>query len=328
MDLKAKRVVVTGASGFIGSHLVEELVEGRGANVTAFIRYTSDRSIGNLRYLSQDVLKCIEPVYGDLRQQSSLEGAIKSGDIVFHLGSLISIPYSYQEPQSYVDVNIRGTANVLSACLKAGVERVVIMSTAEVYGTAQYVPMGEEHPLRAQSPYSATKIAAEKLAESYHLSFGLPVTIVRPFNTFGPRQSRRAVIPSIVWQALQGTDIHLGFTESTRDFTYVTDMVRALIALVRAPEARGQVVNIGTGREVSPRQLVELVGNLLTKKLVITTDPRRLRPEQSEVRRHFAETTRLRQLTGWYPQFTLEQGLAKVIDWMAQEEPEVISGPT
>ena len=323
MRLQGQRVVVTGAAGFIGSHLVERLVEAEKAKVCAFIRYKSDRAIGCLTYLPAETLKQIEIIRGDLTQLESLQGLIREGDTVFHLGALGSVPYSFQNPLAFEAVNVQGTANLLHVCRQTQIRRLLVMSTAEVYGSAQYLPIDEAHPLCPRSPYAATKIAAEKLAESFWYAYGLPVTIARPFNVFGPRQSERAVIPTIVGQALHGSTIRLGNIEPERDFTYVSDTVRALIALACEPASCGKIVNIGSRRGVSVQELVQLISELLAKKLSIVADRQRVRESTSEVRHHAAATYLLHSLIEWEPHFSLADGLREVIHWMDQHTPHV-----
>ena len=320
MKLQGQRVVVTGAAGFIGSHLVETLVASEGARVSALVRYKSDQSIGCLAYLPPEILERVEIVHGDLCYQETLLDLIKPGDIVFHLGALISVPYSFKNPLAFEEVNVKGTANLLHVCRQSQVRRLLVMSTAEVYGTAQYIPIDEAHPLSPHSPYAATKIAAEKLAESFWRAYQFPTTIVRPFNAFGPRQSERAVIPTIIGQALHSDTIRLGNIGPERDFTYVKDTVRALIELACTPEACGRTINIGTGRGVSVQELVQTTSDLLGKKLNIVVDQQRVRTGTSEVQRHAAQTALLHSLIDWRPTFDLVSGLHNVIEWMTRQE--------
>jgi NAD dependent epimerase/dehydratase len=310
-----RSVLVTGAAGFIGSHLVERLVR-EGANVRAFVLYTSDGSWGWLDH--SDVKEEIEVVLGDVQDAESVLGAMEGADVAFHLAALIAIPYSYSAPFSYVRTNVEGTLNVLQAARKTGIERVVHTSTSEVYGTAQRVPIAEDHPLQGQSPYSASKIGADKLAESFFLSYGLPVATLRPFNTYGPRQSARAIIPTIVTQALGGADIRLGNLAPTRDLTFVQDTVDAFVRIADCADALGQVVNVGTGREICVGDLAELVLRLLGRQLPVVADPERTRPEGSEVERLCADASRARDLMGWEPQWTLEAGLGETIAWIGE----------
>jgi len=313
MDLKHQTVLVTGAGGFIGSHLTERLV-ALGARTRAFIRYSSSGSWG---WLDSSPVKCDIDVYlGDIRDQNSLRRAIQGVEIVFHLAALIAIPYSYHAPLSFVRTNVEGTLNVLQAALDANVRLVVHTSTSEVYGTARYVPIDEGHPLQGQSPYSASKIGADKLAEAFHLSFGLPVSIIRPFNTFGPRQSARAVIPTIIAQALTQPTMHLGNLEPIRDFTYVLDTVEGFIRMAECSEAIGQIINIGSGQEISIGDLAKRILILVGKELPLICGDERVRPENSEVERLCAANRKARDILGWQPQHTLEGGLAQTIRWM------------
>lgn len=320
MVTSPQRIVITGAGGFIGSHLTEVAAALPNVAVRVLLRYSSEQRLGCLGQLPPDLLSRIEIVRGDLRNLDLVQNLIGPGDIVFHLGALISVPYSYMDPLACVDVNVAGTAHVLDACRRAGVRRVVVMSTAEVYGTAQYLPIDEQHPLCAQSPYAATKIAAEKLAESYWLSYSLPVTVVRPFNNYGPRQSDRAVIPSIIKQALAGSEVRLGYVDSTRDFLYVADTVQALLTIAQHPDACGKVLNIATGVGTSVREVVGIVGELIGRKLTIVTAEERLRPEASEVRRHTGNASALERITGWQPTTPLPQGLMATIEWISRHQ--------
>ena len=314
MNWQGKRVVVTGAGGFIGSHLTEALI-ALGADTRAMVHYRGDGSRGWLDH-SQSRNE-IETIAGDIRDRDSVAQAVQGRDVVFHLAALIAIPYSYASPLSYVRTNIEGTANVLQVAKQEGVERVVHTSTSEVYGTARYVPIDEEHPLQGQSPYSASKIAADKLAEAFHLSFGLPVATIRPFNTYGPRQSARAVIPTIITQALTEREVHLGNLEPTRDFNYVDDMVEGFIRIAEHPDAVGQVINIGSGKEISIGNLASVILDLVGRKDVpIICDDKRLRPDGSEVERLCANNHKANETLGWYPRHTLEEGLTLTIEWI------------
>ena len=308
-------VLVTGAGGFIGSHLVERLV-GLGAQVRTLVRYTSSGGWGWLDH--SDVKSEIEVVLGDVQDAESVLGAVDGIDVVFHLAALIAIPYSYSAPFSYVRTNVEGTLNVLQAARRAGVGRVVHTSTSEVYGSALRVPIAEDHPLQGQSPYSASKIGADKLAEAFFLSYGLPVATIRPFNTYGPRQSARAIIPTIVTQALAGSEIRLGNLEPTRDLTFVEDTVDAFVRLADSSDAVGQVVNVGTGREISVGDLAELVLRLVGRELPIVTAGERTRPKGSEVERLCADASRARAIMGWEPKRTLESGLEETIAWIGE----------
>jgi len=315
MEWQERPVLVTGAGGFIGSHLVEELVR-RQARVRAFVRYNSRGSRGFLDDFAPQLQERIEVVAGDLRDANAVAGAMNGVSAVFHLGALIAIPYSYRHPREVVETNVLGTLNVLTAARDRQVERVVHTSTSEVYGTAQYVPIDERHPLVGQSPYSASKIAADQIAESFHRAYGLPVTTVRPFNTYGPRQSARAVIPSIVSQAIAANKIFLGATHPTRDLVFVKDTVRGFIALAGCDQAVGQVVNLGSGREVSVRELAERIVALVGRPVELVFDATRLRPDKSEVDRLVADNRRARELAGWTPEVSLDEGLRATIDWI------------
>jgi dTDP-glucose 4,6-dehydratase len=315
MDWSHQIVLVTGAGGFIGSHLTERLV-ALGAHTRALVRYNSTNSWGWLEH--SPVKRDIEVIPGDIRDPGSLRQAVRQVDIVFHLAALIAIPYSYHVPLSYLCTNVEGTLHVLQAAMEAGVSRVVYTSTSEVYGTARYVPIDEEHPLQGQSPYAASKIAADKFVEAFHLSFGLPVTIVRPFNTYGPRQSARAVIPTIVAQALSQPAVHLGHLEPTRDFNYVADTVDGFIQVAAYAEAIGQVFNIGSGREIAIGELAHTILALMGRNIPIICKPERTRPKHSEVERLCANNRKAQELIGWRSQHTLEEGLAQSIEWMTK----------
>jgi NAD dependent epimerase/dehydratase len=313
--LFGRRVLVTGAGGFIGSRLSERLVEA-GAKVRALVRYTSDGEAG---WLDRSPVRGeVEVRRGDLADRDSVVDAVKGCDLVFHLGALIAIPYSYLAPESYVRTNILGTLNVLQACREAGVGRLVHTSTSEVYGSAQTTPMTEAHPLVGQSPYSASKIAADKLAESYHRSFGLPVVTIRPFNTFGPRQSARAVIPTIASQALAGGTVRLGDLRPTRDFVFVDDTAAGFIAGATTPGIEGETIHLGTGRETSIGDLARMIGEAAGVELTIESQDDRLRPPASEVERLIADASRARDRLGWAPAVGLEEGLARVVDFVRE----------
>lgn len=323
MTWAGKRVLVTGAGGFIGSHLTERLVD-LGAQVRALVYYQSD---GSWEWLDHsDRKNDIEVVAGDIRDRDSVMSAVRGMDIVFHLAALIAIPYSYRAPGSYVKTNIEGTLNVLQAAKEVRLERVVHTSTSEVYGTARSLPINESHPLQGQSPYAASKIAADKMAEAFHLSFGVPVVTVRPFNTYGPRQSARAVIPTIITQCLVGKTIRLGNVTPTRDMNYVSDTVEGLIQAAVAPNAIGRTVNLGSGREVSIENLAELIATLVNRDAVIESDPERERPKNSEVERLVADNTAARELLGWKPSVSLEEGLRLTIDWIRKHLTEYRPG--
>lgn len=314
---QGKHVLVTGADGFIGSHLTEQLVAS-GAAVRALVYYNSWNSEGFLAELPAAVRANVETMVGDVRDVERVCEAVSGCDYVFHLSSLISIPYSYVAPRSYVQTNVMGALNVLEACRKADcLQRLIHTSTSEVYGSAQFVPITEEHPLVGQSPYAASKIAADKLAESYHLSFGLPVVIARPFNTFGPRQTARAVIPTIAAQLISGaSELKLGAITPTRDFNYVTDTVAALMALARCGDADGKVVNIGTGLEWSIEQVARMLMEICGREVPIVCEEDRLRPEHSEVNRLLCDNSRLCELTDWRPAVEFQRGLEMTVEWM------------
>jgi NAD dependent epimerase/dehydratase len=316
-EYKHLRVLVTGAGGFIGSHLVEALV-GTGSRVKALVRYSSGGSWGHLEQLAPDVRDSVEVALGDVRDAQFLRHQVRGCDVIFHLAALIGIPYSYEATESYVDTNVRGTLNVLQAAREADVQRIVVTSTSEVYGTACYTPMDEKHPMQAQSPYSASKIAADKLAESFHLSFGLPVVTVRPFNTYGPRQSARAVIPTIVSQVLAGgAALRLGSLEPVRDLTYVEDTVRGFLRAAVSEQAVGQVINLGTGQGISIGDLAQIIMQIVGRKLPIVADADRVRPQASEVRLLIAKTERAKDLLGWESEVSLTEGLKRVIEYIS-----------
>jgi dTDP-glucose 4,6-dehydratase len=315
MDWRGKVALVTGAGGFIGSHLTERLIES-GARVRAFVHYNALGAHGWLD--ASELADRAEVVAGDLTDRDSVREAMRGTDIVFHLGALIAIPYSYRAPSSYVRTNIEGTLKVLEAARETGVERVIHTSTSEVYGTARYVPIDENHPLQGQSPYAATKIGADKIAEAFHLSFGVPVVTVRPFNTFGPRQSARAVIPTVISQALNGTVVRLGHVRPTRDLNFVANTVDGFLAAAAAPGALGQTINLGSGREISIGDLADLIGSLMNRPLRVETDEDRFRPDASEVERLCASNERARALLGWTPQVSLEDGLRRTIAWIEE----------
>lgn len=311
-----KRVLVTGADGFIGSHLTESLLE-KGYETKAFIYYNSFNSWGWLDSLQDEKLNQIEIFAGDIRDPNGVREAMKNVDVVFHLAALIAIPFSYYSPDSYVDTNIKGTLNVLQAARIQELERVIITSTSEVYGTAQYIPIDEKHPFQGQSPYSATKIGADRLGESFYRSFALPVSIVRPFNTFGPRQSARAVIPTIISQLLAGKkQIKLGSLTPTRDFNYVKDTVSGFIAVAESMDTIGEEINIATQKEISIGDLAKEIILQINPKAEIVYDEKRLRPQNSEVNRLLGSNEKIRKLTGWKPQYTFQEGISETIKWM------------
>lgn len=314
--MKIGTALVTGAGGFIGSHLVERLVE-KGGRVRAMIRYNSANSWGLLEELPPTVLKDVEVVSGDVRDPFFCARSVRNVDTVFHLAALIGIPYSYNAPQSYVETNISGTLNMLEACRDSGVQRLVHTSTSETYGTAQYTPIDEKHPLVGQSPYSASKISGDKLAESYNLSFDLPVVTVRPFNAYGPRQSARAVIPTIMSQALSGRgNISLGSLTPVRDLTLVKDTVEGFIAAAESDKAVGRTINVGYGKGVSIGELAHRVCSICESRAEIVSDESRIRPEKSEVMELVCDNSLARELLGWTPKYTLDQGLEMTAQWI------------
>lgn len=327
-EYKGKKVLVTGADGFIGSHLTEALVQA-GADVRAFVYYNSFNSWGWLDQATADVRRELDVFAGDVRDPHGVRHAMKGCDIVMHLAALIAIPYSYHSPDTYVDTNVKGTLNVLQAARELGVGKVVHTSTSEVYGTARQVPITEDHPLQGQSPYSATKIAADQMALSFHYSFGTPVAIVRPFNTYGPRQSARAVIPATIIQIANGRRrLRLGSLSPTRDFNFVQDIVRGFLSVAASERTVGEVVNIGSGFEISIGDTVRMIAELMDTEVEIETDPARVRPDKSEVERLLADNTKARELTGWQPQFHgaqgLRRGLKETIAWF--REPDNLKG--
>lgn len=314
MILQGKKVLVTGADGFIGSHLVEKLVLS-GYDVRAFVYYNSFNSWGWLDEAGPEVLGSLEIFSGDIRDPHGVRTAMLGCDVVLHLAALIGIPYSYHSPDTYIDTNVKGTLNVVQAARDLGVDRVVHTSTSEVYGTAQSVPITEDHPLQGQSPYSASKIGADQLALSFYYSFGTPVSIIRPFNTYGPRQSARAVIPTIIAQIASGaSDIHLGATHPTRDFNYVSDTVRGFIAVAEADSAVGEVINIGSNYEISIGETAALIAERMGRQVNIVCENERLRPSGSEVERLWAANAKARELTGWEPQYGGREGFARGLD--------------
>jgi dTDP-glucose 4,6-dehydratase len=324
MDLTGKKILITGADGFIGSHLTEELVR-QGFDVRAFILYNSQNSWGWLDHSAPEIRNNIEIFAGDIRDPHGVRTAMKGCNLVLHLAALIGIPYSYHSPDTYVDTNIKGTLNIVQAARDLGVERVVHTSTSEVYGTAQYVPIDEDHPLCGQSPYSASKIGADQIALSFYRSFNTPVSVLRPFNTFGPRQSARAVIPTIITQIASGAkQIKLGSLNPTRDFTYVTDTIEAFKAVACCDNAVGQVINVGSNFEISIGETAQLITEIMGANIEILGDPQRFRPERSEVERLFASNERLCSMTDWTLKFNgldgFRRGLYETIDWFTKPE--------
>lgn len=315
MDLKGARVLVTGAGGFIGSHLCERLVSS-GAAVRAFVRYNSRGDIGLLRYVDESVLSEIDIIAADLRQAEAIRSATAGCDLLLHLGALVSIPYSLRHPREVVEVNVLGTLNVLEAAREVGLRRMVHVSTSEVYGTAAAQRISEDHPLRGQSPYAASKIGADKLVQSFHLSYGLPVVTLRPFNTYGPRQSGRAIIPTIACQALLGSVVKIGAVDPLRDFTFVTDTVEGLLLGATAPGLEGEELNLGADEELSVRELVARIGAILGRELEAQVEEVRLRPRASEIMRLRADNSKARQRLGWRPKVGLDEGLDCVVAWI------------
>jgi len=319
MDLQNKKVLVTGADGFIGSHLVEKLI-AEGCQVTAFVYYNSFNSWGWLDSLPKETLQKIEVITGDIRDPHGVKNAMKGIEVVFHLAALIAIPYSYHSPDTYIDTNVKGTLNIVQAARELGTERVLVTSTSEVYGTAMYVPIDEKHPRQGQSPYSATKIGADAMADSFYRSFNVPISIVRPFNTYGPRQSARAVIPTIITQLLNGkTDIKLGSLHPTRDLLFVKDTAKGFIEIAKSDKTIGHEVNIAMQEEITIGDLAQNIINQINPNAKIITDEIRLRPEKSEVERLFGSNQKIKELTNWKPDYTLESGIAETIQWFSNK---------
>jgi dTDP-glucose 4,6-dehydratase len=316
MKWDKRKVLVTGGSGFIGSHLVEKLVS-LGAEVKVLVHYNSQNRLGLLDTLPDDVKEKIEITWGDIKEAESVEKAGKDCGYIFHLAALVGIPYSYLQPQDVVMTNTIGTLNVLKYARDSGAEKVVITSTSEVYGTARYMPIDESHPLQGQSPYAASKIAADKIAESFYCSYDLPVAICRPFNAYGPRQSMRAVIPTIITQALSRSDIHLGAVSPTRDFTFVQDTVAGFIKIAESPRSVGEVINIGSGFEISIGDLAAKICALIGKNVPIVSEEARQRPAKSEVNRLYAANKKAGELVGWKPRVSLDDGLKQTISWIS-----------
>jgi NAD dependent epimerase/dehydratase len=317
LDIQSSNALVTGAGGFIGSHLCEYLVEA-GAHVRALIRYNSAQSDGLLALLPKSVYNSIEVVYGDVRDPSSARDAVKDRDVVFHLAALIGIPYSYHAPNSYVDTNVLGTLNILKACMDEGVRRLVHTSTSEVYGTALYAPINEKHPLQAQSPYAATKIAADKLAESFHLSFGLPVVTIRPFNCYGPRQSARAFIPAMISQVFEKEQVSCGSLAPYRDYTFVKDTARGFAACGYKSGIEGRTINVGSGKRISMGDLLTRIMNRMEISKPVVEEKARVRPDKSEVMNLISDNTLARELLDWTPLVSLDEGLDEVINYVSE----------
>jgi NAD dependent epimerase/dehydratase len=315
MDLINCKVLVTGAGGFIGSHLCEALLE-RGAQVRALAKYNSRQSHGMLEQLHPDARKSLEVILGDVRDPFDMKRAVRGCGVVFHLAALVGIPFSYHAPKSYIDTNVSGTLNVLQASLEEGVQRVVHTSTSEVYGTAVYTPIDEDHRLQGQSPYSASKIGADKIAESYHAAFGLPVVIIRPFNCFGPRQSARAFIPAMICQILGPQHVRSGALEPVRDYTYVEDTVEGFLACGTKEGIEGMTINVGSGQDISMGDLLNLLMNMMNAQKQVVRDVERLRPEKSEVMKLVCDNSRAASLLGWKPKWSLYEGLEHVISYV------------
>lgn len=320
MTLKNKNILVTGAGGFIGSHLVEKLVK-KGCKVRAFVHYNSFNRWGWLDYVDKKIKDSIEIFAGDVRDPNGVKESMRDIDVVFHLAALIGIPYSYHSPDTYVDTNIKGTLNILQAARDLGTEKVICTSTSEVYGTAQFVPITEEHHINPQSPYSATKSSADFLALSFYRSFNLPVSIIRPFNTYGPRQSARAIIPSIITQIILGKKkIRLGSLHPKRDLTYVKDTVEGFIRVAESEKSIGKAINIGSNFAISMEDLAILISKLMNTKIKIEEEAQRQRPEKSEVERLWADSTKAKRLLEWSPKYTLEEGLKETINWFSDQD--------
>lgn len=316
MDWKSKKVLVTGAGGFIGSHLTEALLKA-GAQVTALVHYNARNSWGNLELLPKEALAGLQVISGNIEDSGFINRLVRGQQIVFHLAALIAIPYSYHAPLSYVRTNVEGTLNILDAAREFGVERVIHTSTSETYGTAIYAPIDEKHPLQGQSPYSASKIGADKIAESYYLSFNTPVVTLRPFNTFGPRQSARAVIPTIISQMLARDTVKLGSLGPVRDLNFVLDTVQGYLLAAEAPGAPGEVINLGSGLGVTIGELVEIIQKIMGMQKPVVLDDQRIRPAKSEVFRLISDASKARQILGWQPAFTLEEGLRQTVEFIA-----------
>ena len=316
MNWKGKKVLVTGAGGFIASHLVEHLLR-EGAQVRGFVRYNSRNDLGMLKWLAPEILSQVEIMQGDLRDNEAVRNAVRGVDTVFHLGALIAIPYSYVNPREVIDVNIMGTLNVLMAARDFGTRRVVHTSTSEVYGTAQYVPIDEKHPLQGQSPYSASKIGADRIAESFYRSFETPVVTLRPFNTFGPGQSMRAVIPTIIVQALTRDEVKLGSLEPSRDFTFAKDTANGFVKVAEAEGVLGEEINLGNDNTIRIGDLAEKIFKLISKTPKIVADPQRVRPGKSEVMKLWASNEKAKRMIGWEPRISLDEGLRATIEWIS-----------
>ena len=320
MKIEGKTILVTGAGGFIGSHLVEALAS-KGAELKIFIRYNSRNDLGMLKDIPSDIKNNLDIITGDIIDFGTVKKAVKNCDIVFHLAALIGIPYSYVAPGRYVDTNIKGTLNILQASREEGVEKIIHTSTSEVYGTAKYVPIDENHPLEGQSPYSASKIGADMLAHSYFFSFNTPIAIIRPFNTFGPRQSARAVIPTIISQALSENKVNLGMLTTVRDFTYVNDTVNGFIKVAESDISIGDIFNIGNGTGITIGELAKKILTIMEcQDIPIYSDGNRIRPEKSEVLNLICDNSKAKSMIGWSPRYSLDEGLKETIDWVRQNK--------
>lgn len=318
MDLRGKKVLVTGAEGFIGSHLTEKLVQ-LGADVTALVQYNSFNNWGWIDTFDKEVLNSIKVETGDIRELDGMNRIIKGQEVVFHLAALIAIPYSYLSPMAYVRTNVEGTTNVLEACRSHDVQKIIHTSTSETYGTALYVPIDEKHPMQGQSPYSASKIGADKMAESFYRSFNMPIATLRPFNTYGPRQSARAVIPTIISQILAGkNEIKLGSLSPTRDFNFVKDTAEAFIKVAESDRTIGEVINAGSNYEITIGDTVKKIIDIIGKDVKIICDEERIRPEKSEVNRLWADNTKIKELTDWTPKYSIDEGLAETVAWIKE----------
>lgn len=318
MDLRGKKVLVTGAEGFIGSHLTETLVQ-LGADVTALVQYNSFNNWGWIDTFDKEVLNSIKVETGDIRELDGMNRIIKGQEVVFHLAALIAIPYSYLSPMAYVRTNVEGTTNVLEACRSHDVQKIIHTSTSETYGTALYVPIDEKHPMQGQSPYSASKIGADKMAESFYRSFNMPIATLRPFNTYGPRQSARAVIPTIISQILAGkNEIKLGSLSPTRDFNFVKDTAEAFIKVAESDRTIGEVINAGSNYEITIGDTVKKIIDIIGKDVKIICDEERIRPEKSEVNRLWADNTKIKELTDWTPKYSIDEGLAETVAWIKE----------
>ena len=319
MDWTTKKVLITGADGFIGSHLTERLIS-QGARVRAFVMYNSFNTWGWIDTFSSREKEAVDIVSGNIRETDLLKQALKDVDIVFHLAALIAIPYSYASPSSYIKTNVEGTLNILQTGLECGVEKIIHTSTSEVYGTAQYIPIDEKHPLQGQSPYSASKIGADMVAESFYRSFNLPVTTVRPFNTYGPRQSARAIIPTLILQMLKGTTIRVGSLHPIRDFTYVSDTVEGFIKAAETDGINGEVINIGSNQGISIGELTNTLAQIVGKEITIECEEERVRPAHSEVNRLLCNNHKAKELMKWQPTIKLTEGLAKTVNWLEKNQ--------